>query len=342
MGYRIGIAGASGYAGGELVKLVDNHPEMEVAYLAAASKTGKSLGEVHPQLRDPHRTLLPLDPEAMNDLDLVFLALPHGASAIPALQLLEHGMKVVDLGSDHRLHDVERYDDAYGGGHPHPDQLGEWVYGLPELFGNDLVTADRVAVPGCFPTAIVLAVAPLISAGLIRPDVIVSAMTGVSGAGRSSSEAFSFGAVDEGVRPYGVGDHRHRPEMEQAISESTGLDATVVFTAHLVPMQRGILATCHGRLVDQGTTQPDLFAALDTAYATSGFVDVGHGLPQTRWVVGSNRCRLAVRIDRTGTVIVMSAIDNLLKGASGQAVQCANVMLGLDETAGLPLEGWMP
>jgi N-acetyl-gamma-glutamyl-phosphate reductase len=254
--HRIGIAGASGYGGGELIRLVDGHPDMEAVYLAAGSKAGLALGEVHPHLRNGDRMLQAFDPAAMSDLDLAFLALPHGASAGPAMQLLAEGVKVVDLGSDFRLHDGARYDDAYGGGHPHPDQLGQWAYGLPELFRDDIVGSDRVAVPGCFPTAVVLAMAPLVEAGIAQPEIIVSAVTGTSGAGRGVSEAMAFGAVDEGVRAYKVGEHRHRPEMEQAISEAAGVDTTVVFTPHLVPMQRGILATCHASVCQDIRRKP--------------------------------------------------------------------------------------
>ena len=256
MTFRIGIAGASGYGGGELVRLVDGHPEMEAVVLAAGSQAGKRLGDVHPHLRGGDRMLQPLEPDAMADLDLVFLALPHGASAEPAMELLDRGVKVVDLGSDYRLHDPERYADAYGGEHPHPGQLGAWAYGLPELFGDDIAGSDRVAVPGCFPTAVTLAVAPLVAAGMLEPEIVVTAVTGTSGAGRTSSEAFTFGAVDEGVRAYKVGEHRHRPEMEQAITEASGVVTSVVFTPHLVPMQRGILSEMGRRVLDPLEAQP--------------------------------------------------------------------------------------
>ncbi len=342
MTFRIGIAGASGYGGGELVRLVDGHPEMDAVRLSAGTKAGKRLGDVHPHLRGGDRMLHPLDPETMADLDLVFLALPHGASAVPAMELLDRGVKVVDLGSDFRLDDAARYADAYGGAHPHPDQLSRWAYGLPELFRDRIVGSDRVAVPGCFPTAVTLATAPLVGGGLVEPDIVVTAMTGTSGAGRTTSESFTFGAIDEGVRAYKVGEHRHRPEMEQAITDSTGVETSVVFTPHLVPMQRGILATCHARVTDRGVTVGDLHDALAKSYANDPFVDVVEQLPQSRWVVGSNRCQITVRLDRTGTAIVLASIDNLMKGAAGQAVQCANLVLGCDETAGLPIDGWMP
>jgi N-acetyl-gamma-glutamyl-phosphate reductase len=340
--FRTGIAGASGYGGGELVRLVDGHPDLEAVVLTAGSQAGKRLGDVHPHLRGGDRVLQQLDPAAMADLDVVFLALPHGASAEPAMELVARGVKVVDLGSDYRLRDPARYADAYGGEHPHPEQLGAWAYGLPELFRDEIVGADRVAVPGCFPTAVTLAVAPLVAAGMVAPEIVVTAVTGTSGAGRTTSEALTFGAVDEGVRAYKVGEHRHRPEMEQAITESSGVATTVVFTPHLVPMQRGILATCHAGVSGDDVTTAALDDVLTKAYSNAAFVEVIEGLPQTRWVVGSNRCQLTVRVDRTGTAIVLASIDNLIKGAAGQAVQCANLMLGLPEDAGLPLDGWMP
>jgi N-acetyl-gamma-glutamyl-phosphate reductase len=341
--HRIGIFGASGYAGGELIRLVDAHPAMEVAYLAAHSKAGATLGEVHPHLSGGDRVLGALDPAPSGDLDLAFLALPHGASTEPALALLERGVRVVDLGSDFRFDSAARYEEAYGTAHPHPEELGRWPYGIPELFRDAVAGSDRVAVPGCYPTAAILALAPLVGAGLIEPTrIVVDAKSGVSGAGRSAIPTLMFGAVDEGVTAYKVLTHRHRPEIEQALGVVAGTAAEVVFTPHLVPMQRGILATCYA-VARPGIGQAEVEQALGEAYGASPLVTVGAEPPLTRWVVGSNRCRLSAHVDeRTGTVIVLSAIDNLLKGAAGQAVQCANLMLGRDELDGIPTEGWMP
>jgi N-acetyl-gamma-glutamyl-phosphate reductase len=341
MGYRIGIAGASGYAGGELIRLVDSHPDLELHYLAANTSAGKHQREVHPQLSNGDRVLSPVDVDAMSDLDVVFLAMPHGASAMPAMGLLDRGVRVVDLGSDFRLDSAARYSETYGGEHPRPDQLGRWPYGLPELFRESIRGADRVAVPGCYPTAAALALAPLARAGAIAGTFVVSAVSGATGAGRSADESLSFGAVAEGVRPYKVGVHRHRPEIEQAIAAHSGMaGVAVAFTPHLVPMQRGLLATCHATA--PGGDAAALRSILDEAYAGEAFVSVIDDPPQTRWVVGTNRALLGFHLDRTGTAIVMCAIDNLVKGAAGQAVQCANLMLGLDETSGLPTEGWLP
>ncbi len=343
MAHRIGIFGASGYAGGELVRLVDAHPAMELAYLGAHSKAGTTLGEVHPHLGGGDRPLGALDPDAAGDLDLVFLALPHGASAEPALALLAREVRVADLGSDFRLDSTARYEEAYGAPHPHPAELGRWPYGIPELFGSAIAGSDRVAVPGCYPTSAILALAPLVAAGLVEPTgIVVDAKSGVSGAGRSAKPGLMFGAVDEGVTAYNVLTHRHRPEIEQALGAVGDTTVEVVFTPHLVPMQRGILATCYAT-ARPGADQASVVATLEAAYAASPLVTVTAGPPVTRWVVGSNRCLLSAHVDdRTGTVIVLAAIDNLLKGAAGQAVQCANLMLGLGELDGIPTEGWMP
>lgn len=343
MGYRVGIFGASGYAGGELTRLIDGHPDLEVEMLAGRSSAGASLAEVHPQLAGGERVLVELDPALGEGLDLAFLALPHGASAELAMDLLSMGVAVADLGSDFRLDSTVRYAEAYGDGHPHPDQLGAWPYGLPELFRASIAGSDRVAVPGCYPTSALLALGPLLREGLTRPGpIIVDSMSGVTGAGRGAKAHLTFGAVDEGVTAYGVLTHRHRPEIEQGLEALSGDTSTVVFTPHLVPMQRGILTTAHAPVPD-GVSSQDLRDALESSYAGSPFVRVIDGPPHTRWVVGSNRCLLSAHVDpRTGTALVLSALDNLVKGAAGQAVQCANLMLGLPEESGLPVEGWLP
>jgi len=343
MGHRVAVFGASGYAGGELVRLIDGHPDLELVYLGGHTAAGSTLGEVQPHLGGGDRPLGPLEPERAAGCDLAFLALPHGASSGPALALLDGGVKVVDLGSDFRLTDPAVYAEAYGSPHPHPDQLGAWAYGLPELFGAAVAGTDRVAAPGCYPTSAILALAPLLAEGLVGGDGIhVDSLSGTSGAGRSLKADLLFGAVDESVAAYGVVSHRHRPEIEQGLTSHAGAAATVVFTPHLVPMQRGLLSTCYAASTP-GLTEAAAQECLREAYANAPFVDVVDVPPHTRWVVGSNRCLLHVRLDgRTGTVIVISAIDNLMKGAAGQAVQCANLMLGLDEAAGLPVAGWMP
>lgn len=284
------------------------------------------------------RALDEIDPSAV---DLVFLALPHGASADPAHHLAEAGVKVVDLGSDYRMDSAARYRDAYESEHRYPGELANWVYGLPELFGDAIVGADRVAVPGCYPTAALLALGPLLRAGLVARDrIVVDALSGVSGAGRGVKAGLMFGAVAEGAAAYALLTHRHRPEIELGLELAAGVPSSVVFTPHLVPMQRGLLATCYAAVTGTGAGALDVLRA---AYAEAPFVSVLEASPQTRWVVGSNRCLLTAATDeRTGTVVVIAAIDNLIKGAAGQAVQCANLMLGIDQSVGLPQAGWMP
>jgi len=341
----VGIIGASGYAGGELVRLLDDHPGVRLEVIAGHSSAGRQLGEVHPHLLGGDRVLASQEEALAAEVSLMYLALPHGASAEPAMTLLGRGVAVADLGSDFRIKDHALYQSTYGA-HPFPAELGTWPYGLPELFRDEIAGSDRVAVPGCYPTAAILALAPLVAAELVDMSaLVVDAMSGASGAGRAAKTHLSFGAIDEGVRAYGVASHRHRPEMEQAIAAAGGVtisDVRVSFTPHLVPMQRGILSTASAPL-DDGATIETVAAALTKAYGDEAFVDVVAEPPSTRWVVGSNRCLISAHIDdHTGRVIVIAAIDNLLKGAAGQAVQCANLMLGLPETMGLPLTGWMP
>jgi N-acetyl-gamma-glutamyl-phosphate reductase len=341
--FTAAILGASGYAGGELIRLIDGHPRLTASHLGAYSQAGSTLGDVHPHLSGGERTLGTLDPAEVPEVDVVFLALPHGASAGPAMALASRGIRVIDLGSDFRLDSPDRYREAYGAEHPFPGELGKWVYGLPELFGDAIANAQRIAAPGCYPTSAILALAPLLAGGLIEPSgIVVDSLSGTSGAGRSVKPHLTFGAVDEGVVAYGLLKHRHRPEMEQGLGRATGVEPTIVFTPHLVPMHRGILSTCYAEAAPY-TDVAAVTEALDGAYAGAPFVDIVSEPPQTRAVVGSNRCVIAPFVDpRTRRVIVLAAEDNLLKGAAGQAVQCANLMFGLDETLGLPLAGWMP
>ncbi len=335
------VFGASGYAGGELVRLLDAHPAIDLVHLGAHSRAGERLAAVHPQLRDGDRILGDNDPEAVEGVDVVFLALPHGASWEAGVLLAARGTVVVDLGSDFRLDTPARYERAYGTPHPVPDQLGSWVYGLPELI--DWTGRSLVASPGCYPTATLLAAAPVLAAGLAADGPIVAdCLSGVSGAGRSVKEQFLFGSVAEGVRGYGITTHRHRPEIEMGLGLATGRERPVVFTPHLVPMQRGLLATVTIPLAE-GVTSTDLRTALDGTYDAAPFVSVVDTPPQTRWVVGSNRALVAGWVDEGPRVaVVQCAIDNLLKGAAGQAVQAANLVLGIEETTGLPIDGWMP
>ncbi len=341
--YTAAVLGSSGYAGGELIRFLDGHPGFVVSFLGANASAGRSLASVHPQLGGGERPLEAFDIDRVGSVDAVFMALPHGASAEPAMALDDGDVKIVDLGSDFRLDTPQRYLDAYGVDHPFPEQLGSWVYGIPELFGEQIATAERVAVPGCYPTSVVVPLAPLLGAGLIEPTGIVAdSMTGASGAGRASSDALRFGVIDESVAAYKVLTHRHRPEMERSLDTFNDGSVSLVFTPHLVPMQRGILSTIYATPTP-GTTLSDIEAAFDAAYGAAGFVRRVVDPPQTRWVVGSNNLLASFHLDdRTNTLVVVSAIDNLVKGAAGQAVQCANLMFDFDEAEGLPKEGWMP
>ncbi len=341
MSVSVAVLGASGYAGGELVRLLDEHPAFDLVYLGAHRRAGDVLGSVHPHLTGGERVLGPSSPDDVPDTDVVFLALPHGASAEIGHPLAERGTVVVDLGSDFRLDTPARYRHAYGSDHPFPDELGRWVYGLPELV--DVAGRRRVAAPGCYPTAVLLALVPLLRAGLVAPGgVVADCLSGVSGAGRKLSEDLLFGAVDEGVRAYGVATHRHRPEIEMGIGLTVGEERPVTFTPHLVPMQRGLAATVTAPAAE-GADTAAVRRALDEAYARRPFVEVIDRPPQTRWVVGSNRALVTAVVDEhTGRIVALAAIDNLLKGAAGQAVQCANLAVGLPEETGLPMAGWMP
>ena len=339
MTLRVSVLGASGYAGGELIRLVDDHPEMEIAYLGAHSRAGSRLGDVHPHLGGSARRLEPIRSDLPDRIDVAFLALPHGSSWEPAHLLAEAGVAVFDLGSDYRMDTPERYEAAYGSPHPLPAQLPAWLYGLPELFGDALPGARRVAVPGCYPTSALLGLAPLLSAGLISGPIVVDSMSGVTGAGRGVRADLHYGAVDESVRAYGIATHRHRPEIEMGLEAVVSGPAPVQFTPHLVPMQRGILSTCSATLTRAG----EIDSTLRDAYDGSGFVDVIDVPPQTRWVVNSNRALIHAAEDGpTGRAIITVAIDNLGKGAAGQAIQCANLALGLPEASGLTAVGWLP
>ncbi|MCW2727004.1 MAG: N-acetyl-gamma-glutamyl-phosphate reductase [Frankiales bacterium] len=338
MGITAAVAGASGYAGGELVRLLLAHPDLEVGPLAAGSSAGLPVTDLHPQLPAlVDRSFVATDPAILAAADLVFLALPHGESARLAAQL-PADLPVIDLGADHRLADPAQWERFYGGAH-----AGHWPYGLPELFRADLPGATRIANPGCYPTAVALALAPLLQAGLIEPrDAVVVAASGTSGAGRSAKASLLGSEVMGDLSAYKVGAHQHTPEILQTLSRVAGTGVTLSFTPVLAPMPRGILATCTARTT---ATEDELRAALQAQYADEPFV---HVLPAGRWphtaaTFGSNACQLQVTVDEdAGRAIVVSAIDNLVKGAAGQAVQCANLALGLPETAGLTANGVAP
>ena len=342
----VGIVGASGYTGAELLRLCSQHPQLDVRVATADSQAGARVAEVHPNLGSafPALTLAKFDAESCDGLDVVFLAMPHGASQDVVPDLAGRVGRIVDLAADFRLEDPGSYRTWYGAEHARPDLLGSFAYGLPELFRADIAGAARVAAPGCYVTAAVLALAPLLRVGLVESSgIVVDAASGVSGAGRSPKPATAFCTVDEDFTAYGLLTHRHTPEIEQSLSRVAGSRAQVLFTPHLAPMNRGILATCYARPSGSGTTAVDAMDALRTSWRGEPFVVVTDGSPSTKAALGSNAVHVTAMADpRTGWVVAIAALDNLVKGASGQAIQCANLMLGLPETAGLPIVGVYP
>ncbi|HSR24138.1 MAG TPA: N-acetyl-gamma-glutamyl-phosphate reductase [Candidatus Eisenbacteria bacterium] len=343
MGTTAAVAGASGYAGGELLRLLLGHPELTIGVVAAGSSAGRPVTALHPQLPQLSGTCFEAtDPDALGRADVVFLALPHGESGALAAAL-PPDTTVIDLGADHLLSDPAAWTAFYGGGH-----AGAWAYGLPELPGArpGLTGARRVANPGCYPTAVALGLAPLLAAGLVEPaDVVVVAASGSSGAGRSAKPSLLGSEVMGAMSAYKAGGaHQHTPEMEQALTAAAGQRVTLSFTPTLAPMSRGILATCTARLAARASSEV-LREALHAAYDPEPFV---HVLPEGTWpttaaTYGSNSVHVQVAADRhSGRAVVVTAIDNLVKGAAGQAVQNANLALDLAETTGLPVAGVAP
>jgi N-acetyl-gamma-glutamyl-phosphate reductase len=340
MGARTAVAvfGASGYAGAELLRLLSSHPNFEVMAATASSHEGMAVADLQPSLAAayPGLRMAPTEPGVADGADVVFCALPHGASQQLVPKLLENAGHVVDLAADFRLKDPGLYPAWYHEEHSCPELLAEAVYGLPELDREKLFGAKLVAAPGCYVTAATLALAPLVGAGVVgRTGIVVDAASGVSGAGRKLTESTQFCTVDEDFIAYGLLRHRHTPEMEQAIG------AQLIFTPHLAPMNRGILATCYARPEVGVITNP--LETLAHAYAGEPFVVVSERSPSTKATLGSNAAHLTARSDeRTGWVVTICALDNLVKGAAGQAIQCANAVMGWPETTGLPIAGLAP
>jgi N-acetyl-gamma-glutamyl-phosphate reductase len=340
--WTVGVTGATGYAGGEVCRLLAGHPQLRLTGVHANSSAGRRLGELQPHLT-PYADLEVRGSSAaeLAGYDVVVLALPHGESAAIAAQLPDDVL-VIDCGADHRLNDPAAWARWYGGEH-----AGHWPYGLPELPGQraELTGARRIAVPGCYPTSVTLAMAPALAAGLVTPEVVVVAASGTSGAGKSAKTHLLGAEVMGSVSAYGVGGvHRHTPEMVQNLSQAAGSSVSVSFTPTLVPMSRGILATCSAPLA-AGVDAQQARAAYEKAYADEPFV---HLLPEGQWpttsaVLGANTVHLQLAVDPdAGRLIVVAAVDNLTKGTAGAALQCANLALGLPETTGLPLVGVAP
>ena len=358
---RVGIINVTGYSGSELARLLYRHPDVTITSVTGRSAAGQKLGDVFPHLSAMD---MEIQPELEGSFDLVFSALPHKASAEAVIPLLEDGVKVVDISADFRLSDPSEYEQWYGVAHPGPQYLEEAVYGLTELHRSEVAATRLVANPGCYPTSALLALAPVIKEGLVTPDIVVDSKSGVSGAGRGLSLNTHFSEVNENLMAYSVDGHRHLPEITQelgkllsaapapasrgisrrpteGIGDDGGNALALTFLTHLVPITRGILSSCYARL------KPDVFASWEQArtrvrelyldfYSGEPFVKVVPSPPQTKQTLGNNLCLLYPTVDvRTGKLIVISCLDNLVKGAAGQAIQNMNLMLGLHETTAL-------
>jgi len=340
LGARVAIAGASGYAGGELIRLLHGHPGVDVVTLAASTNAGQPVTAVHPHLLSyADQLFTETDPALLAKADVVLLALPHGTSAALVAEL-PAGLPIIDLGADFRLQDASAWQHYYGGAH-----AGGWPYGLPELpeQRDRLRGAQRIAAAGCHATAVELTIAPLLAAGLVEPtDITATSISGSSGAGRTANVAFTSAQVMGDVAPYKIGRHQHTAEIVQGLSAAAGQPVDISFTPVLAPMPRGILATVTART---SATELELRSALGSAYEDEPFVHLlpEGAMPHTGATLGSNACHLQVVVDDSaGRVIVTSALDNLVKGAAGQAIQCLNLALGFPETAGLPVNGVAP
>ena len=330
---RVGIINVTGYAGAELARLLWRHPEVRLSSVTGRSEAGKPLGEVFPHLAPLDLTV----GEELDSVDIAFSALPHGASAPALSPLIEAGLPVLDLSADFRLRDVDDYESWYGRKHPVPHLLPAAVYGLPELHREQIAGSRLVAVPGCYPTGAILALAPALKAGLIEPDIIIDSKSGVSGAGRTVDLRYHYAEANESVSAYGLDGHFHLAEMTQELSLLCEAAAPrITFVPHLIPMTRGILTTCYAPLAPGSRARSEVRDAYRDFYRDEPFVRVVDAPPQTKHTWGNNYCLLYPTVDtRTGRLVVVSCLDNLVKGAAGGAVQDMNLMLGFDETAGL-------
>ena len=344
MAYRAAVVGGSGYTGAELLRLLAGHPDFEVDLVTADSNAGVAVGALYPALLPayPDQVYAPVDAAELRGLDVVFCALPHGASQALLPAIVDDVAHVVDLGADFRL-PADVYARWYGEAHHAPELVDRFAYGLVELYRDELAKHAHVASPGCYPTAVSLACAPLLALNLVEPRIIADAVSGVSGAGRGLKTTSLFSEANENVSAYGLLTHRHTAEMEQALTKVAGRDVTVLFTPHLVPTTRGILATCYARPATTGLSSERLLEHYREFYAADPCVVVVDEPSGTKATYGANVAHVTVRYDgRTDTVIAIAAEDNLVKGASGQMIQAANIVCGLPETTGLPLLGVQP
>ncbi|WP_193198368.1 N-acetyl-gamma-glutamyl-phosphate reductase [Nostoc sp. MG11] len=344
----VGIVGASGYGGVQLVRLLMDHPEVELVYLGDENSAGKPFTNLYPHLA--HAFNLPIEaiePEIIaHRCEVVFLSLPNGLACQIVPKLLEKGCKVLDLSADYRFSDLATYTAWYGIPRNDRATAATAIYGLPELYRDRIAEAQLIGCPGCYPTASLLALSPLLKQGLIVPETaIIDAKSGTSSSGRQAKTDLLLAEADNSLAAYGVTRHRHTPEIEQICSDLAGHELMIQFTPHLVPMVRGILATIYATLRDPGLVRDDLITIFTAFYRNSPWIKICDSgvYPQTKWASGSNLCYIGLEVDpRTGRVIVMSVIDNLIKGQAGQAIQCLNLMMGWDETLGLPKLGFYP
>ena len=333
MPIRAAIVGVTGYAGGELARILLRHPEVRLVAAVARSHHGEPLRDVQPHLHGAPASLT-IGPD-IDDAEVVFTAMPAGEAAKQAPAWIAEGRAVIDIGSDFRLRDPKAYERWYKYTHPSPQLLDEAVYGLTELTRPKLRSARLVANPGCYPTASLLALAPVLRARIVEDDLIVDAKSGVSGAGHTVDEAYLYGTIDESVRPYGVPGHRHTPEIAQEAAAISGTTPRLTFTPHLIPMTRGLVATCYATL-KPGVTKSQVGDAYRAAYAEEPFVRIVNSYPATKATLGSNWCLVHAVVDEANRrLVAFGAIDNLVKGAAGSAVQNLNAMKGLPETLGL-------
>lgn len=337
MTYRVGIIGGTGYTGSELSRLLVRHPDVELAALTSRTNAGTKVSDVHTFLRGYTDIEFTEKISDTKDLDFVMVAAPRGVAMNEVPALREQGIKCIDLSGDYRLKDVALYEKWYGTAHTDADGLADAVFGLPELFRDSIKGADLVANPGCYATSAILAIAPLMKSGLVHSDVFVDGKSGTSGAGMKPSDRLHHPTCGESVIPYSVGNHRHTPEIDMAVDMFAGSKTDVMFVPHLIPIVRGIISSCYFRLKTDAT-QADVDAVYEAQYGKERFVDYVPE-PSIRAVVGSNHAQVGSKVigDR---VVAFGVLDNLVKGASGQAIQNMNLMLGLDEAAGLDFPGF--
>lgn len=336
---KAGIVGATGYAGQQLYYILNNHNDVEVKYISAHSSVGVCISELYGNYSNIiHEKCIGMEEaiERLDEIDVVFLALPHGTAFELVEKAYNKGVKVIDLGADYRIDDASVYEDWYNVKHKNPELIKESVYGLCEINREKIKDAKIIANPGCYTTASILAMYPLVKHGIVdEKKIVIDAASGTSGAGRSAKMDNLFCEVNENYKAYGVTNHRHTPEIEQELSKAGNSEVLISFTPHLVPMNRGILATCYGFL-KKDVTDEMIKEIYEKEYGNEKFIRLLEAMPQTRWTRGTNLCDISFKIDkRTGRIVVISAIDNLVKGAAGQAVQNMNIIFGLNEGEGI-------